>query len=93
MEISFTEDKMGFSVIMNSYGKDAIVSKIVDRKLTDLGLIIGMRIVEIDGVNVEGWRHKRILDKIQSQETRPFCIAFKKVKFCIVIVVIIYYKT
>ena len=81
MEIIFTHEKLGFSVIMNSHGKNAIVSKISDRNTEDLGLVIGLRIVEIDGINVEEWQHRKILDKIKNQETRPFCIAFKKVKF------------
>ena len=79
VEITFNDRKFGFNVIMNSHGKNAIVSKIVNRTLTELGLVVGLRIVEIDGANVEEWHHRKILDRIMNRETMPVIMIFKKV--------------
>ena len=83
MEITFHDRQLGFSVIMNSHGRNAIVSQITDRNLTDLGLVIGLRLVEIQCINVEDWQHRKILDTIQTQQTRPLFIVFKRVELCI----------
>ena len=70
---------MGFSVIMDPHGKNAIVSSIQNKDNEKVGLKIASRIVEIHGTNVEGWQHRKILDKIQQQKTRPFFIVFREV--------------
>lgn len=72
---------------MSSDGNNAIVSTIFNPNLPDLGLIIGLRIVAVDGTNVEGWQHRKILDKIASQTKIPICLAFKKVKFILIVCV------
>ena len=86
MDIAFTTDHLdfGFSVIQNDDGKNAIVSKITNRNVANLGLVVGLRIVEVQGTNVEGWKHRKILDKIGKMYERPLFMTFKKVK-CILI--------
>ena len=64
---------------MSSHGKNAIVSKIQDLNLPDLGLVIGLRIVAVDGTIAEGWKHEKIIDRIADQSTRPFFLTFKTV--------------
>ena len=66
---------------MNNDGKNAVVSEIHDRNTENLGLVTGLRIVRVQGTNVEGLPHEQILDKIKSQTKRPLFITFKKVKF------------
>ena len=80
-DVMFSKEKIGLSVIMNYDGTNAIVSNIHDRHLTDLGLVVGLRIVQVGGVNVEGWQHRQILNKISSLKTGPFVMTFKQVKF------------
>ena len=80
MEITFPAGKLKFSVIKGGYGQNAVVSNIADRNLTDLGLTVGLRIVEVNNTNVQGWKCKNIVKKIQ-QQSKPFCIVFKKVTF------------
>ena len=70
---------------MSSDGKNAIVSKIQNRNLPDLGLVIGLRIVAVHGTIVEGWKHGKIIDRIVNQITRPFFVTFKTVTLFILI--------
>ena len=80
MDIVFTKHYLGFSVIKSHDGKNAIVAMITNRNVTNLGLVIGLRIVEIQGTNVEGWKHEEILHKISNTMERPLFMTFKKVK-------------
>ena len=79
------EDNIGFAVSMDSDARNAIVTKIENKENKSRGLQIGSRIVEINGTNIQGWKHKNIIEKIEKEKTRPLCIVFKQVKcyyFC-----------
>ena len=80
-EITYNETKMGFSVIKDEYGQNAIVSSIKNEFNKEKGLKIGSIIVNINGTNVEGWSHSKILNQVSSIHTTPSVIVFKKVNF------------
>jgi hypothetical protein len=76
-EITFTERPLGFSVIMDTRGNNAIVSSIQTDQNDELGLKIASRMYEVNGKRVDGLKHKQILSIIASCEC-PFFIVFKE---------------
>ena len=86
-EISFLQRPLGFSVIMDPQGKNAIVSSIQDKVKIRLGMKLASKLHEVNGKRVDGMKHKDIL-KLVAQQLTPFHIVFKKVyltiRFCAV---------
>lgn len=66
-------------MIADPDGNNAIVSSIQNQENEKRGLKLSSRIVEIDGTNVEGWQHRKILEKIGMHKGRPLFMLFKEV--------------
>lgn len=77
-EITFNQRPLGFSVIMDTRGKNAIVSSIQDDTNGKLGMKVASRIYEINGKRVDDLKHKDIL-KLMAQQPTPFYVVFKEV--------------
>ena len=77
-EITFNERPLGFSVIMDTRGKNAIVSSIQDDTNEQLGMKLASRVYEINGKRVDDQKHKDIL-KLMAQQPTPFYVVFKEV--------------
>ena len=77
-EITFNQRPLGFSVIMDTRGKNAIVSSIQDDTNGKLGMKVESRIYEINGKRVDDLKHKDIL-KLMAQQPTPFYVVFKEV--------------
>ena len=77
-EITFNQRPLGFSVIMDTRGKNAIVSSIQDDTNEKLGMKVASRIYEINGKRVDDLKHKDIL-KLMAQQPTPFYVVFKEV--------------
>jgi len=76
-EITFNQRPLGFSVIMDTRGKNAIVSSIQDETNGQLGMKIASRVYEINGKRVDDMKHKEIL-KLMAQQPTPFYVVFKE---------------
>lgn len=76
-EITFNQRPLGFSVIMDTRGKNAIVSSIQDETNEQLGMKIASRVYEINGKRVDDMKHKDIL-KLMAQQPAPFYVVFKE---------------
>eukprot|EP00486_Rosalina_sp_Unknown_P000938 CAMPEP_0201568432 /NCGR_PEP_ID=MMETSP0190_2-20130828/9505_1 /ASSEMBLY_ACC=CAM_ASM_000263 /TAXON_ID=37353 /ORGANISM="Rosalina sp." /LENGTH=600 /DNA_ID=CAMNT_0047989545 /DNA_START=112 /DNA_END=1911 /DNA_ORIENTATION=+ len=76
-EITFNQRPLGFSVIMDTRGKNAIVSSIQDDTNEKLGMKVASRIYEINGKRVDDIKHKDIL-KLMAQQPTPFYVVFKE---------------
>jgi len=76
-EITFIARPLGFSVIMDTRGKNAIVSSIQDPNNTKTGMKMASRMYEVNGKRVDNLNHKEILDILTSCEC-PFYIVFKE---------------
>eukprot|EP00484_Ammonia_sp_Unknown_P020755 CAMPEP_0197024632 /NCGR_PEP_ID=MMETSP1384-20130603/5142_1 /TAXON_ID=29189 /ORGANISM="Ammonia sp." /LENGTH=746 /DNA_ID=CAMNT_0042453047 /DNA_START=51 /DNA_END=2291 /DNA_ORIENTATION=- len=78
-EITFNQRPLGFSVIMDTRGKNAIVSSVQDETNEKLGMKVASRIYEINGKRVDDLKHKEIL-KLMAQQATPFYVVFKESK-------------
>jgi len=78
-EITFNERPLGFSVIMDTRGKNAIVSSIQDENNLKLGMKVASRMYEVNGKRVDDLKHKDILKTISSQST-PFYVVFREAR-------------
>ena len=78
-EITFNERPLGFSVIMDTRGKNAIVSSIQDGNNKRLGMKVASRMYEVNGKRVDGLKHRDILKTISSQST-PFYVVFREAR-------------
>jgi len=76
-EITFNQRPLGFSVIMDTRGKNAIVSSVQDESNEKLGMKVASRVYEINGKRVDDLKHKEILKILASQAT-PFYVVFKE---------------
>jgi len=76
-EITFNQRPLGFSVIMDTRGKNAIVSSVQDETNGKLGMKIASRVYEINGKRVDDMKHKEIL-KLMAQQPTPFYVVFKE---------------
>ena len=76
-EIIFKQRPLGFSVIMDTRGKNAIVSSVQDETNGKLGVKIASRVYEINGKRVDDMKHKVIL-KLMAQQPTPFYVVFKE---------------
>lgn len=80
-EITFNQRPLGFSVIMDTRGKNAIVSSVQDENNDKLGMKVASRIYEINGKRVDDLKHKDIL-KLMAAAPCPFYVVFKEVCCC-----------
>jgi len=78
-EITFTERPLGFSVIMDTRGKNAIVSSVQNESNEKMGLKVASRIYNVNGKCVEGMKYKDILKLISNQQL-PFFVVFRQSK-------------
>eukprot|EP01084_Bolivina_argentea_P299902 517002_1 len=76
-EITFNQRPLGFSVIMDTRGKNAIVSSVQEDTNAKLGMKIASRVYEINGKRVDDIKHKEIL-KLMSTQQCPFYVVFKE---------------
>jgi len=76
-EITFNQRPLGFSVIMDTRGKNAIVSSVQDDTNGQLGMKIASRVYEINGKRVDDVKHKEIL-QLMAQQPTPFYVVFKE---------------
>jgi len=76
-EITFNQRPLGFSVIMDTRGKNAIVSSVQDDTNQKLGMKVASRVYEINGKRVDDLKHKDIL-KLMAQQPTPFYVVFKE---------------
>lgn len=88
-EITFNQRPLGFSVIMDTRGKNAIVSSIQDDTNGKLGMKVASRIYEINGKRVDDLKHKDIL-KLMAQQPTPFYVVFKEVNIAYCLLLIAY---
>ena len=77
-ELTFNQRPLGFSVIMDTRGKNAIVSSIQDDQNQNLGMKVASRVYEINGKRVDDLKHREIL-KLMSSQQCPFYVVFKEV--------------
>lgn len=78
-EITFHERPLGFSVIMDTRGKNAIVSSVQDDNNKSLGMKVASRMYEVNGKRVDDLKHKEILKLISACEC-PFYVVFRETR-------------
>jgi len=64
-EIVWEAKPLGFSIVMDTTGRNAYVSSIQKKENLAKGLKLAAQIIEINGDNVKGMKHQRILEKIK----------------------------
>jgi hypothetical protein len=67
---------LGFSIVMDTTGRNAYVSSIQKKGNVDQGLKLAAQIVKINGVNQKGRQHKDILNSIKSADL-PITLTFQ----------------
>ena len=77
-QITYNKRPLGFTVMMDTRAKNAIITSIQDEKNTALGMTVGSRIYEINGRHVYNLKHKKIL-QLMTQQSLPFHVVFKEV--------------
>lgn len=81
-EIEWEKKPLGFSIVMDTSGKNAYVSSIQDTKNIEKGLRLAAQIVAIQGKSVVDWKHDAILKLIKETKTPPkLKLAFKQRTF------------
>jgi len=78
-EITFNERPLGFSVIMDTRGKNAIVSTVQNENNAKAGMKVASRIYDVNGKFVYDMKYKDIL-KIIGEQQLPFYIIFRTSK-------------
>jgi len=63
-EVTWNSKPLGFSIIMDTEGKNAYVSSIQNEKNKEKGVKLASQIIMVNKDNVEGMRHQDILQKI-----------------------------
>ena len=77
-ECSFNQRPIGFSVIKDNDGKNAIISSVQDDSNRTGPLKVGSRIQEVHHKRVVNMQHKEIL-KIIARQPTPFYVVLKEV--------------
>lgn len=65
-EIEWPNKPLGFSIVMDTTGNNAYVSSIQKQKNVELGLKLAAQIIGVNGDDVKGMQHGKILEKIKS---------------------------
>jgi len=79
VECDFLQRPLGFSVVMDAMGKNAVVSSIQQESLKKNGLTKGSRLMKINDLHVEHMKHQDIIDIILDHKC-PFTMTFRKRK-------------
>jgi len=75
-EVTWESKPLGFSIIMDTEGKNAYVSSIQNETNKKKGVKLASQIIQVNGDNVEGERHQDILHKI-IKATSPIKLKFR----------------
>eukprot|EP01084_Bolivina_argentea_P107621 192412_1 len=79
-KIQFDKTQLGFSVISDNCGKNAVICRVKDELLKDK-LFIASIVYDINGLRMDDDQHEQILDTIITSKAKPpFSITFKKPK-------------
>jgi len=79
-EIEWAAKPLGFSIVMDTTGKNAYVSSIQKESNKQKGLKLAAQIIKINGEQVKGADHKKILEKIK-KATLPIRLVFQPRSF------------
>jgi len=79
-EIIWEAKPLGFSIVMDTTGRNAYVSSIQKKENLVKGLKLAAQIVEINGTNVKGMKHQNILGQIKGA-TLPMSLVFQPRSF------------
>ena len=77
--ITFNQKPFGFSAIMDTRGKNCIVSSIQNKSNITKGMTVASRVYSINDRIVIDWKHKEIIKKMVKTPL-PLKVAFIKVK-------------
>jgi len=78
--ITWKSKPLGFSIVMDTSGKNAYVSSIQQAENLKKGLKLAAQIIEINGVNVKDEKHAAILTKIK-EASQPIRLKFQPRSF------------
>jgi len=78
--IEWASKPLGFSIVMDTSGKNAYVSSIQQAENLKKGLKLAAQIIEINGVNVKDEKHATILNKIK-EASQPIKLKFQPRSF------------
>lgn len=79
-EITWESKPLGFSIVMDTTGRNAYVSSIQNQKNLERGLKLAAQIIAINGVDVKQQKHAKILDQIK-KATLPMVLKFQPRSF------------
>lgn len=78
--ITWDTKPLGFSIVMDTTGRNAYVSSIQKQSNLEKGLKLAAQIIKINGDNVKQMKHGEILEKIRSAEL-PMTLTFQPRSF------------
>jgi len=78
--IEWKSKPLGFSIVMDTSGKNAYVSSIQQAENLKKGLKLAAQIIEINGVNVKDEKHSAILNRIK-EASQPIRLKFQPRSF------------
>lgn len=79
-EITWESKPLGFSIVMDTTGRNAYVSSIQKTENLDKGLKLAAQIIAINGENVKSMKHQEILQKIKGAQL-PMVLRFQPRSF------------
>lgn len=82
--LEWDKKPLGFSIVMDTSGKNAYVSSIQDTSNIEKGLRLAAQIVRINNTDVVDWKHEKILGQIKSTEAsknKPMKLSFRQRTF------------
>lgn len=79
-DIEWKSKPLGFSIVMDTSGKNAYVSSIQRAENVGKGLKLAAQIIQINGKDVENMKHNEILNQIK-KATLPMTLRFKPRSF------------
>eukprot|EP00494_Astrolonche_serrata_P028248 UN28513 len=79
-QITWKEKPLGFSIVMDTTGKNAYVSSIQKEENMKMGLKLAAQIIFINKVDVRGMKHQKILQTIKGAGC-PMTLAFQPRSF------------
>jgi len=79
-EITWKSKPLGFSIVMDTTGKNAYVSSIQKHENVTKGLKLAAQIIMINGTNVKNMKHQKILEQIKGAKL-PMTLKFQPRSF------------
>lgn len=79
-EIIWDTKPLGFSIVMDTTGRNAYVSSIQKKENLQKGLKLAAQIIAINGTNVKGMKHQKILENIKGASL-PMTLVFQPRSF------------